>query len=237
MLQLQATPLPPLYFPGIVEIYTLAFAGGNYARWMAKTPADGIVETADDIPPSRLQKTMREIIHQEWNPRVVLVCALSDGKVIGYSLWILPACLSRTETLPQFIYRKAMEHKDSIEDWLFPQNWRNQRRFIKFCKAQAECADNFLGKGRLDETWYLKILAVHPEFQRRGVGGELLDWGLKQAQERGENIYLESSEVATGFYLKKGFKVLGMMVVEDKGDELIDTCMLWTPSKIMKGLN
>ena len=65
--------------------------------------------------------------------------------------------------------------------------------------------------------WYLKILCVHPGFQRRGVGAILLDWGLNHARERGEKVYLESSEYGKGLYMKKGFKEVGEIVLGEQG--------------------
>jgi GNAT superfamily N-acetyltransferase len=170
-------------------------------------------------------------MHRELNPRCILVCALSEGRVIGYAVWIVPVCLSRSETFGQFIYRKAIGYKDAIENWLFPPIFRNQARRNKYRKVRTEYEDRFLGKGKCDEMWYLLALAVHPDFQRKGVGGELLQWGLKQAQDRGEKVYLEATEAGFGLYSKKGFDIVGMMVVRDKEDEMAGRCMLWTPSQ------
>jgi GNAT superfamily N-acetyltransferase len=79
----------------------------------------------------------------------------------------------------------------------------------EFNTAREKCVGDYLGKGKLNDMWYLKILAVHPKFQRHGVGGALIDRGLKYAQKRGEKVYLEASEVGRGLYLKKGFRDVG----------------------------
>jgi hypothetical protein len=62
----------------------------------------------------------------------------------------------------------------------------------------------------------------------RGVAGILIDWGLNQARERGEGVYVEADgEAGKGLYFTKGFKVVGLLVVGEKDDQLVDTCMLW----------
>ena len=74
----------------------------------------------------------------------------------------------------------------------------------------------------------MKILCVHPGFQRKGIGAKLLDWGLKHARERGEKVYVEASEFGKGLYSKKGFKELGEIVLGDM--EVVLPCMIWDPA-------
>ena len=85
--------------------------------------------------------------------------------------------------------------------------------------------------GKIDEMWYLRILAVHSGFQRKRFGCILLDWGLNLARKRGEKVYLEASPSGKGLYLKKGFQVVGDLILEDEGKEGISIpCMVWDPA-------
>jgi ribosomal-protein-alanine N-acetyltransferase len=56
-------------------------------------------------------------------------------------------------------------------------------------------------------------LAVAPEFRRRGIGGELLEEGLLEFQERGAHeVFLEvreSNHSAQSLYLARGFRPVG----------------------------
>jgi predicted N-acetyltransferase YhbS len=90
--------------------------------------------------------------------------------------------------------------------------------------------DKFLGRGAVHEMWYLKVLAVHPGYQRKGVGAALVDWGIKHARARGEKVYLEATPFGKGLYLKKGFKTVGELHVGVEGDEVRLPCMLWDPA-------
>lgn len=51
----------------------------------------------------------------------------------------------------------------------------------------------------------LDILAVDPEYQRRGVGGALVGWGVREADELGVGAVVESSIPGRGLYEKNGF--------------------------------
>jgi predicted N-acetyltransferase YhbS len=58
-------------------------------------------------------------------------------------------------------------------------------------------------------TTDLYILATAPEFQGKGVGSMLLDWGLEIAKQEGLDAWLLAAPSAHEFYIKKGFEDVG----------------------------
>ena len=56
-------------------------------------------------------------------------------------------------------------------------------------------------------------VAVHPDFRRKGIGFEILEFLKKEASNRGiDSLYLEvrrSNEAARGLYEKVGFAIIG----------------------------
>ena len=224
---LQVPPFPSVYFrqTGIVEC--LAFSNSALTRWWSTTPQDAIINSIGDIPSFRMYKTIRDHAHRELKPGILVVCALIDDQVVGAASWGLPKKLWRSETLAEFIYRKAIEYMDDLEDCLFPSWWNNLPKREEFNRLQQGSLEKYLGSA-IDETWYLKVLCVHPGFQRKGIGAKLLDWGLKHARERGEKVYVEASDIGKGLYIKKGFKELGEIVLGD--GEVVIPCMIWDPA-------
>lgn len=63
--------------------------------------------------------------------------------------------------------------------------------------------------GPREESWFLDMLSVHPEYQRQGHGRALVQWGKEKA--RGELICasLTSAETKEDFYHKLGFVEVG----------------------------
>lgn len=49
---------------------------------------------------------------------------------------------------------------------------------------------------------------VHPDFQRRGAGSMLVEYGCKRADELGVIAVLGATDQGKGLYLKHGFKVI-----------------------------
>jgi len=78
-----------------------------------------------------------------------------------------------------------------------------RRQALEVEKENAECSS------RLD----LVTLAISPAYQRRGVGGLLMNWGLEKAREERVPVVLEATPNGLGLYLKKGFREIGECVL------------------------
>lgn len=74
-----------------------------------------------------------------------------------------------------------------------------------------------------DEQLYLGILACHPDYQRRGAGGQLVRWGLEKAKREGLNVTLFASPAGTHLYRKLGFQEAESFETRVEGeDEYLD---------------
>ncbi len=85
-------------------------------------------------------------------------------------------------------------------------------------------------------TYYIHVLVVYPEFQRKGIASTLLSLGLKHAAEEGFaecSLYVFAENVgAVEFYKKHGFKEAARHPVTEHpllyytGDALLMTCVV-----------
>ena len=75
------------------------------------------------------------------------------------------------------------------------------------------------------ELWYLSTLAVLPEYQRRGIGRQLVTWGVQQGEKEGVPIALEASPDGKRLYEKCGFQ----WVRTENLDELAVPLMICEP--------
>jgi len=60
-------------------------------------------------------------------------------------------------------------------------------------------------------NYYLKILAVHPTWQRKGIGKMLMRDGMARARRENVPVRLESSPSGAGMYKSIGFRQVGSM--------------------------
>ncbi|GAW13466.1 hypothetical protein ANO14919_028520 [Xylariales sp. No.14919] len=52
---------------------------------------------------------------------------------------------------------------------------------------------------------YLFIIFTHPQYRRKGVGQQFMDWGIKKADEKGVDFYLDSTPYGRPLYEANGF--------------------------------
>jgi ribosomal protein S18 acetylase RimI-like enzyme len=112
---------------------------------------------------------------------------------------------------------------DAVGVWLppgaFPWSaWRKLRAtpaFLRVFAADPRAFRTFVGYGANAERahpseahWYLVVLSVRPEAQRRGLGSRLVEPILARADADGLPSYLETSDPANvAFYRRFGFEV------------------------------
>lgn len=85
---------------------------------------------------------------------------------------------------------------------------------------------------------YLKILAVLPQYHRRGVGSMHLRSGIEKADELGLPSYLEASPMGTPLYAKMGYETVCEFDFDARkwglGRDLPHVCML-RPGRMANG--
>jgi predicted N-acetyltransferase YhbS len=62
-----------------------------------------------------------------------------------------------------------------------------------------------LWSGSRECNWYLDMLATHPDFQGQGIGKELVNWGVEEADKENVCASVISAGGKEGFYGKFGF--------------------------------
>jgi GNAT superfamily N-acetyltransferase len=69
-------------------------------------------------------------------------------------------------------------------------------------------------------------LAVHPAYQRQGIGRRLVEWDLEQATRDKTPVGLEASAKGTHLYHSLGFQTVNVMPLVE---EITLTAMVWRP--------
>ncbi|KAG4428808.1 hypothetical protein IFR05_015710, partial [Cadophora sp. M221] len=62
--------------------------------------------------------------------------------------------------------------------------------------------------------FFINYLAVLPSHQRLGLGRQLLDIGLKEADKLGASVFLVATEAGEGLYRKAGFEEIERFTVD-----------------------
>ncbi|MCJ1387862.1 hypothetical protein MMC18_000705 [Xylographa bjoerkii] len=152
-------------------------------------------------------------------------------KPVAFSIWLRPPG-RHVEKSP---VDKASETKPKTKVPPDPPERRdaNPARMI----ALSECADR--AKGKLfdkkygEKQLYLGMLACHPDYQKRGAGNALCQWGLATAKAEDLTITLFASPAGIRLYTKLGFKLVGSFRTQVDGeDEYLDS-----PAMVLEATN
>ncbi|KAL2022932.1 hypothetical protein VTK56DRAFT_4147 [Thermocarpiscus australiensis] len=137
---------------------------------------------------------------REGKPTFVVVDDQEDEsrpeKIVGFAQWELPS-----QSLP------AKDGNEAGEEPL-PASLDGEALRANFEVMEAE-AKKALGPDGHSKMWYLMILAVDPDYQRRGIGKMLLQHGLDLAAQEGRDVFLIATAEGRNLYQSLGFRQIG----------------------------
>lgn len=88
-----------------------------------------------------------------------------------------------------------------------------------FTSALASAKKSYFEEKYHPDYVHLRILATHPNFQRRGAGTALCRWGMEFAREGNEPLTVFASPMGQKLYTSLGFESLGSVPVQVEGEE------------------
>lgn len=120
---------------------------------------------------------------------------------------------------------------DEIEDWSSwwtdYDKWQERIEEQYFIKAMIE--DKIVGFSSIATDGYLDFMFTHKDYQRYGVGGNMIRKIERKAKEQGNDlIYSDVSITAKGFFERHGFIVEKQQFKKSKNKELINFRMTKT---------
>jgi GNAT superfamily N-acetyltransferase len=85
------------------------------------------------------------------------------------------------------------------------------------------------GEDIFPEAWLLANVVTHKDYQRRGIGGRLVKWGIDQAESERVPCGVESSFAGMRLYEKVGFRKFENLRYGEKERETM-AVMVWEPT-------
>ncbi|KAB8254114.1 hypothetical protein BDV32DRAFT_157330 [Aspergillus pseudonomiae] len=119
----------------------------------------------------------------------------ATGDVVGFAQWKLPS-----PELPS-----PGENTEKEKKVLWPKSG-DTALCKKHFNAMHEKEEELMGS---TPHLSLDMLATHPNFGGRGIGSQLLGWGLEEADIDRKPTFLTATAAGKPLYEKKGFQVVG----------------------------
>ncbi|KAJ5827476.1 GNAT family acetyltransferase [Penicillium robsamsonii] len=133
-------------------------------------------------------------LHAKGFVMMVAVGNVLDGKAVGYSMWFAPV-EGDEEELPR--PKRTFAGMD-------------QAAFAELREIIMEDEQRIFGEKGAADGWTpdLDPLGVHPQYQKRGIGRMLLDWGVQQAVSQERDCYLITTPAGVALYRAAGFDAM-----------------------------
>ena|SRR5579862_852612 len=214
----------------MTQTFQLAFHDQCVFRWFHRTMPPK-PRGAPDLDIERTRWWQRILCLYSANPQITQVFAISGDKVIGVAQWQVPPGEARFESPFERFYRQFLILSLRLHVRFFAPKWLNIKHWEMrgHGRQGKDTWEAALGED-YHECHILDILWVTPEWQRRGVGAELIRWGLKRAgdMEMGAVLATDLGEM-TDYYAKFGFVVFKQWRYGDEDGFVERNLMRWKP--------
>ncbi|OBT49905.1 hypothetical protein VE04_09239 [Pseudogymnoascus sp. 24MN13] len=122
------------------------------------------------------------------------------GEIVAFSKWVYPHPPDPNAEDPETAIRMQQHVPGSNEELVV-------EFFTKFLRGRR--------KWVVPETHYfMSILAVRPEYQRKGLGSMLLTPVLEQADKENAKAFVQGSVQGVGMYLKHGWEEVDEILMD-----------------------
>ncbi|KAH6857450.1 acyl-CoA N-acyltransferase [Alternaria rosae] len=162
---------------------------------------------------------LRGVRERFWDWRHQFIVVTDDGKIVGAADWRRLGRggeemeLGRVD--PRNLIAPLVKTYHSMSLALFPNRAADPTR-ASFLDTAVASSEKYWA-GHRTECWDLHVCGVHPDYQGKGAGKLLAQWGVREAQQEAGDVVASvlCGEKNRGFYTKAG---MGVQVSETKGD-------------------
>ncbi|PVH97924.1 hypothetical protein DM02DRAFT_532181 [Periconia macrospinosa] len=174
---------------------------------------------------TRKARMTKRILPTFRDPRVLVdwvkAVHVPTSTVIGIAGWFAPGC-----PLHNPWRRSAVD----FYGWKDLMGWSDEEVDEMWSGTDLAGWDDEMAKNDEDrrryfdgeEHWFLAPLITWKEWQGKGVGSKLLNWGIEKADREGVPLYLESAPTARAVYLHSGFVPLGKVNMVRRGPRVVN---------------
>ncbi|KZV95074.1 hypothetical protein EXIGLDRAFT_834546 [Exidia glandulosa HHB12029] len=151
------------------------------------------------------------------------VLGLTDDRVDAVALWFPPGReLEPTQESGWFdVLDKLARDAPDVHAWWEP-----------LLKSQNEVVDKLYGSQAEKDSWFLWCIAVDPSLQRRGLGSQLMQHVITEANNTQTMILVEGAKQGSGFYEKNGLVQVGQVIAQSpRGSSWEQVIMAYVPEK------
>jgi GNAT superfamily N-acetyltransferase len=153
----------------------------------------------------------------------------NPDRVIGTAMWMSPSNPFAAQSWSDYFGSWTLWLQQVYMNTVYGRGGLNVKRYWIWKAAQADAQKELW---RDEKGYYFcNIVTVMPDAQGKGIGRELFNVVMKQADAEGRRCYLESSRAEPNMkiYEKMGFELRREMDCDDDGTSIRLFCMIREP--------
>ncbi|KAH8201422.1 hypothetical protein TruAng_004422 [Truncatella angustata] len=136
-------------------------------------------------------------------PSMHCIVAVKDSAagevIVGCAEWIAPTVSMNGKPEREKLWEEvSRELPDAMCKPAMKEHVEETKKF-------EAVAEQILGPAGVKDMWVARSIAVNQEYQGRGIGTILTQWGLEQAELGGKDVYLVASAEGANLYRRLGF--------------------------------
>ncbi|KAF2010154.1 hypothetical protein BU24DRAFT_455288 [Aaosphaeria arxii CBS 175.79] len=144
----------------------------------------------------------------DWRHQFIVITVIEEGieRIVGAADWRRIGDGGKAMELPRLDPRNlisptySLYHNVSL--YFFPNRAADPARASILNSAVESAASYWTGKH--SQCWDLYVCGVHPDYQGKGIGKALVDWGIRKADEERTSASVLCGEKNRVFYNKAG---------------------------------
>ncbi|KAL2866132.1 GNAT family N-acetyltransferase [Aspergillus lucknowensis] len=141
----------------------------------------------------------------------------ATGKIIGVCYWTVHAEEEElTKSIEDVVAARMKpdipERRKEASRAYYTMLTEGKREVLGLPDSVSPSGNGNLGK--LKKRIDLDVMLVHPEYQRRGVGSALLNWGIQESKRLELPLFVEASEDGRLLYERSGFQPIKVGVLD-----------------------
>ncbi|EON66771.1 hypothetical protein W97_06019 [Coniosporium apollinis CBS 100218] len=210
----------PADFPAINAVCAAAFHDDELFGDMIHPLRDQYPEDFVHFFARRNRENWWDYAHEIW---VATVIENGKEKIAGMGEWERMGRANEGWGIgwwdPRQLLKPAQHHLNTLSGRIWPNRAAKELR-LENAFVEAHPFFHHHWSGARADSWYLDLLAIHPAYQGRGLGKELVAYGMRRAKRDGVCCSVVASRIGEKFYLTCGFDTPVGWATEGEGNPL-----------------
>ncbi|TPX08704.1 uncharacterized protein E0L32_009893 [Thyridium curvatum] len=129
--------------------------------------------------------------------------------VVGFNMWDLPKGEWELDEETKEGFEERAKELVGVEAYERSIKCVDMELFAKVKKLMEKMAIEVLGEEGKDDAYYLAFLCVDPAHHRKGIGKQLMQWGVDEAASQAKDAWLVGTPAGVRLYHTCGFETVG----------------------------